>query len=105
MSLTSDEVNFMVYKYLLESGFSHSAFTFANESFVNRTRIAPGNEDQDIPAGALVAFVQKGLQYLELEANLNESSGGNNGGNLGEGNNTNVKNNNEEDDIDANFSC
>lgn len=104
MSLTSDEVNFMVYKYLLESGFSHSAFTFANESFVNRTRIAPGNEDQDIPAGALVAFVQKGLQYLELEANLNESSGGNTGGNLGEGNNTNVKNNNEEDDIDANFS-
>ena len=103
MSLTSDEVNFMVYKYLLESGFSHSAFTFANESFVNRTRIAPGNEDQDIPAGALVAFVQKGLQYLELEANLNESSGGNNGAN-GEGNNANVKNNNEEDDIDANLS-
>ena len=92
MSLTSDEVNFMVYKYLLESGFSHSAFTFANESFVNRTRIAPGNEDQDIPAGALVAFVQKGLQYLELEANLND-----NGGENGEGNN-------EEEDIDANFS-
>ena len=92
MSLTSDEVNFMVYKYLLESGFSHSAFTFANESFVNRTRIAPGNEDQDIPAGALVAFVQKGLQYLELEANLND-----NGGENGEGKN-------EEEDIDANFS-
>ena len=82
----------MVYKYLLESGFSHSAFTFANESFVNRTRIAPGNEDQDIPAGALVAFVQKGLQYLELEANLND-----NGGENGEGNN-------EEEDIDAIFS-
>jgi transducin (beta)-like 1 len=87
MSLTSDEVNFMVYKYLLESGFTHSAFTFANESFVNRTRIAPGNEDQDIPAGALVAFVQKGLQYLELEANLN------------------AENDNDDDDgVDANFS-
>ena len=35
--------------------------------------------------------MQKGLQYLELEANLND-----NGGENGEGNN-------EEEDIDANF--
>ena len=79
MSLTSDEVNYMVYKYLLESGFVHSAFTFANESFVNRTRLSGGggeqNEEEDIPAGALVQFVQKGLQYLELEANLTTGSG------------------------------
>lgn len=26
----------------------------------------------DVPPGALVSFVQKGLQYLELEANLTE---------------------------------
>lgn len=26
----------------------------------------------EVPPGALVSFVQKGLQYLELEANLTE---------------------------------
>ena len=26
----------------------------------------------EVPSGALVSFLQKGLQYLELEANLTE---------------------------------
>eukprot|EP00873_Tetraselmis_striata_P036107 jgi/Tetstr1/456371/TSEL_043106.t1 len=68
MSITSDEINFLVFRYLQESGFSHSAFTFGYESFVNKTQI---NGD-DVPPGALISFIQKGLQYLELEANLNE---------------------------------
>jgi transducin (beta)-like 1 len=29
----------------------------------------------DVPPGALVSFLQKGLQYLELEANLTEARG------------------------------
>lgn len=99
MSITSDEINFLVFRYLQESGaarneyaacgsaaillqflievpcpgttgFSHSAFTFGYESFVNKTQI---NGD-DVPPGALISFIQKGLQYLELEANLNEAS-------------------------------
>jgi len=69
MALTSDELNYLVYKYLLESGFTHSAFAFGNESYVNQRTIAP---ERAIPPGALISFVQKGLQYLELEANLNE---------------------------------
>lgn len=72
MALTSDELNYLVYKYLLESGFTHSAFAFGNESYVDRKSIAPSRA---IPPGALISFVQKGLQYLELEANLNEVSG------------------------------
>lgn len=50
------------------AGFLHSAFTFGYESFVHKTNIN-GNT---VPPGALISFVQKGLQYLELEANLNE---------------------------------
>jgi transducin (beta)-like 1 len=69
MALTSDELNYLVYKYLLESGFTHSAFAFGNESYVDQKSIAPSRA---IPPGALISFVQKGLQYLELEANLNE---------------------------------
>ena len=50
------------------AGFSHSAFVFGYESFVHKSNIS-GN---DVPPGALISFLQKGLQYLELEANLNE---------------------------------
>jgi transducin (beta)-like 1 len=69
MSISSDEVNYLVYRYLQESGFTHSAYTFGYESFVSKTSIARGVE---LPPGALISFIQKGLQYLELEANLNE---------------------------------
>lgn len=48
------------------AGFTHSAFTFASESLVSRTNIDPNN----VPPGSLVTFIQKGLQYLEIEANL-----------------------------------
>lgn len=67
--LTSDEVNFLVYRYLLEAGFSHAAFVFGCESDVNRVDI----EGKDVPVGALVSFIQKGFQMMELEANLNEN--------------------------------
>ena len=67
--LTSDEVNFLVYRYLLEAGFSHAAFVFGCESDVSRVDI----EGKDVPVGALVSFIQKGFQMMELEANLNEN--------------------------------
>ena len=118
MAITSDEVNFLVYRYLQESGklrilrhakllpfafkgvtvntcdspyvhvrhffplwltdvhgcycpgFSHSAFVFGYESFVHKSTIS-GN---DVPPGAMISFLQKGLQYMELEANLTEVS-------------------------------
>lgn len=50
------------------AGFQHSAFTFAAESAVARASI----NSADVPPGALISFVQKGLQYLELEANLTD---------------------------------
>ena len=31
-----------------------------------------GVNGKDVPVGALVSFIQKGFQYMELEANLNE---------------------------------
>ena len=39
MSITSDELNFLVYRYLHESGFRHSAFTFGAESSVAKSNI------------------------------------------------------------------
>lgn len=64
--LTSDVLNYLVMRYLQESGFSHTAFVFGHESDVTRTSVDPNN----VPPGSLITFIQKGLQYLELEANL-----------------------------------
>ena len=64
--LSSDVMNYLIMRYMQESGFSHSAFVFGAESSVLRTTIAPDS----VPPGSLIMFVQKGLQYLELEANL-----------------------------------
>ncbi|MFS7910273.1 hypothetical protein Hanom_Chr02g00104361 [Helianthus anomalus] len=46
--------------------FTHTAFTLGYEAALNKSTL-DGNV---IPPGALVTFVQKGIQYLELEANL-----------------------------------
>jgi transducin (beta)-like 1 len=48
------------------AGFHHSAFTFAHESHMASVPIQPNL----VPPAALVTFVQKGLQYMEAEANL-----------------------------------
>ncbi|XP_061082769.1 F-box-like/WD repeat-containing protein TBL1X [Conger conger] len=68
MSITSDEVNFLVYRYLQESGFSHSAFTFGMESHISQSNI----NGTLVPPAALISILQKGLQYVEAEVSINE---------------------------------
>uniref|UniRef100_A0A0N5AV02 LisH domain-containing protein n=1 Tax=Syphacia muris TaxID=451379 RepID=A0A0N5AV02_9BILA len=63
MSFSSDDINYLIYRYLHESGFEHSAFTFASESRVLESGIA----GSDIPMGALINVVQKGIFYTEAE--------------------------------------
>jgi transducin (beta)-like 1 len=46
----------------------HSAFTFAYESQLAKTSVIK----TDLPPGALVSFIQKGLQYVGIEAHINE---------------------------------
>ncbi|KAJ3096781.1 Transducin (beta)-like 1 X-linked receptor 1, partial [Phlyctochytrium planicorne] len=92
MSITSDEVNYLVYRYLLESGFTHTTFSFENEAAIHTRNYhhpyagpnhstypqVPGQARQDnvraarVPPGALIAFLQKGLQYMEVEMHGNE---------------------------------
>ncbi|KAF0690402.1 Aste57867_18237 [Aphanomyces stellatus] len=68
MTITSDEVNFLVYRYLQESGFTHSAFTFAYESQLAKSSVIT----TEVPPGALISFIQKGLLYVGIEAHVNE---------------------------------
>lgn len=41
------------------TGYTHTAFTFANESLVKQS----GINGADVPPGALISFVQKGMLY------------------------------------------
>lgn len=68
-SITSVELNYLVFRYLQESGFTHAAFALGYEAGINKCPI-DGNL---VPPGSLITFVQKGLQYLEMEANLSNS--------------------------------
>ncbi|EHA97743.1 F-box-like/WD repeat-containing protein TBL1XR1 [Heterocephalus glaber] len=68
MSISSDEVNFLVYRYLQESGSSHSAFTFGIESHTSQSNI----NGALVPPAALISIIQKDLQYVEAEVSINE---------------------------------
>ena len=63
MSFSSDEVNYLVYRYLQESGFTHSAYVFGMESHVQSSNI----NGSIVPPAALLSIIQKGLQYTEAE--------------------------------------
>jgi len=73
MPLRSEEVNYLVYRYLQESGFSHAAYVFAHESHILKAipTLAPEGELAVSP-GALVAYIQKGLRYEEIDAHVND---------------------------------
>ena len=90
MSFTTTEVNALIYKYLVEAGdnahvdcfttarseyqgfvlagFTHSAYCFNNESQSTKSY----SEMAQIAPGSLIRFLQKGLVYAEIEANLKE---------------------------------
>mmetsp|Transcript_12527 Transcript_12527/g.23509 ORF Transcript_12527/g.23509 Transcript_12527/m.23509 type:complete len:794 (-) Transcript_12527:131-2512(-) len=70
MHISSDEINVLVYRYLQEAGFVHSAFTFAYESMLGRTNTSKAN----VPPGALISFLQKGLQYVGIEETLRQDA-------------------------------
>uniref|UniRef100_A0A0A1XR11 F-box-like/WD repeat-containing protein ebi n=1 Tax=Zeugodacus cucurbitae TaxID=28588 RepID=A0A0A1XR11_ZEUCU len=68
MSFSSDEVNFLVYRYLQESGFVHSAFVFGVESHISQSNI----NGALVPPAALLTILQKGLMYTEVEWSVGE---------------------------------
>ena len=69
MSISQDEINFLIWKYFQENGFNHSAFLFGIESLAESSNITV----QQIPPGALVTLLQKSLQYMKLEKSIIEA--------------------------------
>ncbi|CAG8537597.1 213_t:CDS:1 [Acaulospora morrowiae] len=62
IALSSDQVNYLIYRYLRESSFDHSAWVFNEESKANQR----GFKETDIKTGELVRIIQEGLQLRDL---------------------------------------
>ncbi|ORX58090.1 hypothetical protein DM01DRAFT_327856 [Hesseltinella vesiculosa] len=70
MTLTSEEVNAIVFRYLQESGFRHSSFAFQYESQMEKSAY----RDATIPPGMLINIIHKGLQFMDIETHMNEAN-------------------------------
>ncbi|KAK9320959.1 WD40-repeat-containing domain protein [Lipomyces orientalis] len=68
MSISSKELNYLIWRYLQESGFSHATYAFQHETEADRL---DGKYGPVTPVGLLVSVLQKGLQYMEIESQLN----------------------------------
>ena len=66
--ISSDELHLLVFRFLQESGFDHTAYVFANESMLGSSSVATA----DIPCGALISFLHKGLLFEQLEREIEE---------------------------------
>ncbi|OHT06414.1 WD repeat protein [Tritrichomonas foetus] len=66
MSVSMDEINFLVWRYMQENGFPHAAFVFETESLADTTNITTAQ----IPPGALISLLQKSIVYLNLEKSI-----------------------------------
>ncbi|KAK9448555.1 WD40-repeat-containing domain protein [Limtongia smithiae] len=64
MSATSEQLNYLIWRYLQEAGHAHTTRVFEAEA-------AAGEPDSALadrtPVGLLVSVFQKGLQYMEIE--------------------------------------
>lgn len=64
MVLTTEHINYLIYLYLKENNFEHAAFCFGNEANILKTEVSPSCQ---VPPGALIKIIQKGIQYVECE--------------------------------------
>jgi len=71
MSFSSNDVNLLIYRYMQESGFTHSAFAFKNESQISDETLA----SEKTRRGVLINFIQKGLVYTEIESHIKPDGG------------------------------
>lgn len=80
LKITAEEVNFILYQYLHESGkccppyllifigFQHSAFVFAQEANMHENKY----NQYRIPSGLLVVFLEKALTLIHMEVHLDD---------------------------------
>ncbi|KAJ7603123.1 WD40 repeat-like protein [Roridomyces roridus] len=62
--MTADEVNCLVYAFLVDSGFKHTAFSLCMEAHLENSH----NFSKHIPRGELIDLLSKSLLYREVES-------------------------------------
>ena len=83
LKITAEEVNFIIYQYLNESGtsvlvsifnikiiigFQHSAYAFSQEAQMHENKY----HNYRIPAGLLIVFLEKALTLIHMETHLGD---------------------------------
>lgn len=68
MSVSMDELNYLVWRYMQENGFPHTAFVFDTECNASSTNIS----GSQVPPMALITLLQKSLVYLRIEKKIRE---------------------------------
>lgn len=68
LKITAEEINFIIYQYLQEAGFRHSAYTFEKESNIKENKF----NNFHIPAGMLIIFLEKALTLIHIETHVND---------------------------------
>jgi WD40 repeat protein len=69
LQFKNEEIDFLIYFYLQECGFFHSAFVFAHECNLGFLQ----EKEKLIPPGILISIFQRGLLYTEIENNFSAS--------------------------------
>ncbi|KAH8990194.1 WD40 repeat-like protein [Lactarius hatsudake] len=64
ITINADEVNCLIYAYLKDSGFQHTAFCLLNEGHLHHSV----HLEKHIPRGELIELLIKALLYTEVEA-------------------------------------
>ncbi|KNE54734.1 hypothetical protein AMAG_00693 [Allomyces macrogynus ATCC 38327] len=70
ISISAEEVNYLVYRYLLESGFRHSVFAFENESQI--VRKLDEYRALEVRPGQLITLLHKALQVIQVEMHMDD---------------------------------
>jgi transducin (beta)-like 1 len=66
--LRANELNILIYKYLLEAGLTHTAYSLFNEALLAQ----PLQEFRfDLRPGHLLALLEKALIYAQIESHVN----------------------------------
>ena len=76
MSLTSKELNYLIWRYLQESGYDLSAYALDQQSQCSEYENNPTTQAliQKIKPGCLVNLIQKGILYMVAEQEATDSA-------------------------------
>uniref|UniRef100_A0A3B0MND4 LisH, putative n=1 Tax=Theileria annulata TaxID=5874 RepID=A0A3B0MND4_THEAN len=74
LNISSDDINLLIYRYLIENGYCHTAFSFNKEANISGNPYYVNHADK-IPPNALVSFMQKAMIYIYLEYHTDDITG------------------------------